>query len=60
MMKDGRVGLATLPGVVAGEGGVPIIAEGNTIGAVGVSGAKGVEDAQCAVEAVTAFVGASK
>jgi len=39
---------ATLPGVFASPGGVPIMAEGKVIGAVGVSGVTGDQDEQCA------------
>lgn len=37
-------GLATLPGVVASEGGVPIIVDGKLIGAIGCSGGSGQQD----------------
>ena len=39
---------ATLPGVVASPGGVPIMADGKVIGGVGVSGVTGDQDEQCA------------
>ena len=39
---------ATLPGVIASPGGVPIFADGKVIGAVGVSGVTGDQDEQCA------------
>lgn len=39
---------ATLPGVVASPGGVPIFVDGKVIGAVGVSGVTGDQDEQCA------------
>ena len=39
---------ATLPGVVASPGGVPIFVEGKVIGAAGVSGVTGDQDEQCA------------
>ena len=39
---------ATLPGVFASPGGVPIFADGRIIGAVGVSGVTGDQDEQCA------------
>ena len=38
----------TLPGVVASPGGMPIMAGGRVIGAVGVSGVTGDQDEQCA------------
>jgi uncharacterized protein GlcG (DUF336 family) len=37
-------GIATLPGVIASEGGVPIIVGGRLIGAVGCSGGTGEQD----------------
>jgi uncharacterized protein GlcG (DUF336 family) len=39
---------ATLPGVFASPGGVPIMVDGKVIGAVGVSGVTGDQDEQCA------------
>lgn len=39
---------ATLPGVVASPGGVPIFVDGKVIGAAGVSGVTGDQDEQCA------------
>lgn len=39
---------ATLPGVFASPGGVPIFADGKVIGAAGVSGVTGDQDEQCA------------
>ena len=44
----GRVALITLDGVVAVEGGVPIIVNGKVIGAVGASGGTSSQDAQVA------------
>jgi len=38
-----------LQGAVPVEGGVPIIADGKIIGAIGVSGANSDQDGQCAV-----------
>ena len=39
---------ATLPGVFASPGGVPIMVDGRVTGAVGVSGVTGDQDEQCA------------
>lgn len=50
--KDGRVGLLSVKNVVANEGGLPVIINGQHSGAVGVSGAKATEDEQCALEAI--------
>jgi uncharacterized protein GlcG (DUF336 family) len=38
----------TLKGVVAVEGGIPLVMDGKIIGAIGVSGAASSQDAQCA------------
>lgn len=51
-VKQGRLGLLSVKDVVAIEGGVPILIEGKYVGAIGLSGAKSVEDEQCAKAAV--------
>lgn len=51
-LKDGRTGLLSVPGVVAIEGGVPILIEGRHVGAIGVSGAKATEDEEAAMAAL--------
>ena len=45
-----------LPGALPIEGGLPIVADGKIIGAIGVSGAASSEDAQCAAAGVAAAV----
>jgi glc operon protein GlcG len=40
---------ATLPGVFASPGGIPIMADGKVIGASGVSGVTGDQDEQCSI-----------
>ena len=40
--------LLTLKGVVAAEGGIPLVFDGKIVGAIGVSGATSAQDAQCA------------
>lgn len=45
----------TLHGLL--EGGVPILVEGQCVGAVGVSGVKSIEDAQVARAGIAALVG---
>jgi len=47
-INKGSPATATLPGVFASPGGVPIMADGRVIGAVGVSGVTGDQDEQCA------------
>lgn len=48
--------LLAAPGVTPLEGGVPIIADGKVIGAIGVSGAASNQDAQCAMAGAAAAV----
>lgn len=47
-VKQGNTGIMTLKNVVAVEGGLPITLEGVHAGAIGVSGARAVEDEECA------------
>lgn len=47
-IKQGRMGLLSVHGVVAIEGGVPIVLNGKHVGAIGVSGAKATEDEEAA------------
>lgn len=51
----GRVGLMTLDGAVTVEGGVPIVVNGRTLGAVGASGGASAQDAQVARAGVEAL-----
>ena len=48
VINKGGPATATLPGVFASPGGVPIMADGKVIGGVGVSGVTGDQDEQCA------------
>lgn len=43
-VAGGRPGLATLPGAVTLEGGVPLLDQGQVVGAIGVSGMSSVQD----------------
>jgi len=56
MINQGRTAFLSVP-VLQGmlEGGVPIMAEGHCVGAVGVSGVKSAEDAQIARAGVAAL-----
>jgi uncharacterized protein GlcG (DUF336 family) len=58
-VAQGGVNLRFLavPGVMPLEGGVPIIADGKVIGAIGVSGAASNQDAECAMAGANAAVG---
>ena len=47
-INKGGPATATLPGVFASPGGVPIMTDGKVTGAVGVSGVTGDQDEQCA------------
>lgn len=55
ILKDGRVNLLSMPGIVAVEGGVPLLVESQVVGAVGVSGGTGVEDGEIAAVVVAAL-----
>ena len=47
VINKGSPATATLPGVTASPGGVPIFVGGKVIGAAGVSGVTGDQDEQC-------------
>ena len=51
-VKVGNLGLLSVKGVVANEGGVPILMNGVHVGAIGISGAKAFEDELCAKMAI--------
>ena len=56
MINGGRVSFLSAPGVQGLlEGGVPILKDGQCIGAVGVSGVKSSEDAQVARAGIAAL-----
>jgi glc operon protein GlcG len=48
VINKGGPAVATLPGVFASPGGVPVFVDGKITGAVGVSGVTGDQDEQCA------------
>lgn len=54
-MAKGRIAVLSLAGVVASAGGLPIVSGGKVIGAVGVSGATGDQDEQCAKAGLAAM-----
>jgi glc operon protein GlcG len=57
IVNNGRYSFLSVPGDFAFlEGGVPIVIDGHTIGAVGVSGVKSAEDAQIAKAGIAALV----
>jgi uncharacterized protein GlcG (DUF336 family) len=47
-INKGGMATATLPGVFASPGGIPIMVDGKVTGGVGVSGVTGDQDEQCA------------
>ena len=55
MINQGRAAFLSAPLDGMLEGGVPIIADGHVIGAIGVSGVKSSEDAQIAKAGVVAL-----
>ncbi len=55
MVNNGRFSALSMPGITFLEGGVPIITNGETIGAVGVSGVKSSEDAEVAAAGIAAL-----
>ena len=58
VVNGGRMSFLSAPALQGLlEGGVPIIAEGHVIGAVGVSGVKSNEDAQIAKAGIAALTG---
>jgi uncharacterized protein GlcG (DUF336 family) len=56
MVNNGRVSALSMPGITFLEGGVPIMVDGDMIGAVGVSGVKSSEDAQIAEAGIKALL----
>jgi glc operon protein GlcG len=46
--KQGRTALLPIEGFMPLEGGIPLTVEGKIVGAIGVSGVTGEQDAQCA------------
>ncbi len=54
-LQGGALHLLTVPGVIAVEGGVPLVSGDCVIGAVGISGGTGSEDGIVAAAAVQAF-----
>lgn len=57
ILSDGRVNLLSLPGIVAVEGGLPLLVDGAVVGAIGVSGGTGVQDGEVAARAAAALPG---
>lgn len=51
---DGRLGILALPGMIPVEGGLPIVFDGEMIGAIGVSGVTSIQDGQIAAAGIAA------
>ena len=54
-VSQGRVGVLSLRGAVAIEGGVPLVTGGRLVGAIGVSGASSAEDGVVAAAGAAAL-----
>lgn len=48
MVSEGKLGYLSMPQMLPVEGGVPLLHNGQVVGAIGVSGVTSVEDAQVA------------
>ena len=57
-IKDGRVAALALPGATPLQGGIPIVAAGKVVGAIGVSGNTPQEDEDIAKVGAAAALGA--
>lgn len=51
----GRTALLPIDGFMPLEGGIPLLVDGEMVGAIGVSGVSGAQDAQCAQAGVKAL-----
>jgi uncharacterized protein GlcG (DUF336 family) len=56
IIKGGRTAMIKMPGILPVQGGVPIVADGSCIGAVGVSGVQSHQDEQIAQAGIDALV----
>lgn len=54
-VKGGGSHVLSLEGVVAVEGGIPLVIDGKIVGAIGVSGATSAQDGQCAQAGVNSL-----
>ena len=55
IVKSGRTEMIKMPGILPVQGGMPIVAEGTCIGAVGVSGVQSDQDEQIAQAGIGAL-----
>ena len=56
MIKGGRTAMIKMPGILPVQGGMPIVADGTCIGAVGVSGVQSHQDEQIAQAGIDALL----
>jgi glc operon protein GlcG len=54
-VASGRTAVLRLPGAIPIEGGIPLVAEGQVVGAIGVSGVTSEQDGQIAQAGAKAF-----
>ncbi len=54
-LAAGRMGVLSFPGVVAVEGGVPILRDGHIVGAIGASGGSSEQDGEVAAAGASAI-----
>ncbi|WP_423383097.1 GlcG/HbpS family heme-binding protein [Burkholderia sp. LMG 32019] len=54
-INNGATGNLSIPGILAGEGGIPIVIDGHLIGAIGASGGAGVQDSVIAAAGAAAI-----
>jgi glc operon protein GlcG len=59
-VAGGRTALLPIDGFMPLEGGVPLVVDGKLVGAVGVSGVAGNQDAQCALAGAKALTRGSR
>lgn len=56
IVKSGRTSMLKMPGILPVQGGMPIVAEGSCVGAVGVSGVQSHQDEQIAQAGIDALL----
>jgi glc operon protein GlcG len=57
VIKEGRTAILSLPNAIAIEGGLPIVVDGQYVGAIGISGGSSDQDGVVAKAAVDKFSG---
>jgi glc operon protein GlcG len=55
-IKEGRLAMLKMPGILPVQGGLPIIVDGTCVGSVGVSGVQSHEDEQIAKAGIDALL----